>query len=293
MNTIRFEHHTSDMYINELCPFKIKYMKDCTHIVANWHRNLELIYIVGGSASLRRGSELCTVNKGDALVISPETVHSIYSDKGVDFWFVIADEGFLSENGLFAEKNRFSMHRCDNETKEAIKAVILAYEDMQTNNSQTSVAKIRNAVLSLMIDVFEKYTEVLEVKKENRITGEGYVKKAMQYIGENCGRHITVEEIALKLGITKYYLSREFKKQTGETVISYIGLVRCKRAEQLIMQGHTVTEAALESGFESGSYFSQLYKKIKGIPPSEIKNMPAYHKSTSRSTFDDENDPVS
>ena len=74
--------------------------------------------------------------------------------------------------------------------------------------------------------------------------------------------------IAAMCGITKYHLAREFKRITGQTVLTYLNALRCKKAQLLLSEGKTVTEAAFESGFESLSYFSRTYKRIMGAPPS-------------------------
>ena len=93
----------------------------------------------------------------------------------------------------------------------------------------------------------------------------------MVHINENYTNPIGLEKISEIMGINKSYLSREFKKYTGQTVHTYINLVRCKKAEQCISDGMTVTEAAMECGFETLSYFSRTYKKLMNASPSEIK----------------------
>ena len=98
---------------------------------------------------------------------------------------------------------------------------------------------------------------------------DAYVRKAIVFISENYDRQLTADEIASSLGITKYHLVREFRKYTGETVISHLNKVRCTKARQMILGGYTVTQAAMECGFESVSYFSQKFKKIMGISPRE------------------------
>jgi len=71
--------------------------------------------------------------------------------------------------------------------------------------------------------------------------------------------------------ITKYHLIREFKRYTGQTICTYVNILKCKRAEAFLVQGLTVTETATECGFDNVSYFSQVYKKIMGISPKKVK----------------------
>ena len=99
-----------------------------------------------------------------------------------------------------------------------------------------------------------------------------YIKKVLEYIAEHYTEPLTLEDVADVCGITKYHLAREFKRFTGLTVITYVNILRCKRAEVCLAEGKTVTEAAVESGFDSISYFSRTYKKLMGVTPSEKKH---------------------
>ena len=93
------------------------------------------------------------------------------------------------------------------------------------------------------------------------------------YINENYTNALSLEHIAEVIGINKSYLSREFKKYAGHTVHTYINMLRCKKAEQCISEGMTVTEAAMECGFENISYFSRTYKNIMKGKASDIKHI--------------------
>ena len=99
-----------------------------------------------------------------------------------------------------------------------------------------------------------------------------YVKSVIEYINANYSREVNLDELASLCGITKFHLAREFRKITGQTILTYTNILRCKKASVLIAEGKTVTEAALDCGFDSLSYFSRTYKKIMGNPPSKKDN---------------------
>ena len=71
------------------------------------------------------------------------------------------------------------------------------------------------------------------------------------------------------MGISKYYLSREFKSFTGRTIFDTINTFRCADAKHLISKGATVSEAAAACGLENLSYFSRTFKKYVGKLPSQ------------------------
>ena len=94
------------------------------------------------------------------------------------------------------------------------------------------------------------------------------IKELIRYIRENLDKDLNLDIIAGQIGISKFYLSREFKKQTGQTLVSHINETRCKEAKRLIESGMSISAAALSCGFENLSYFSRIYKRMIGKLPS-------------------------
>ena len=94
----------------------------------------------------------------------------------------------------------------------------------------------------------------------------------MKYINSRLTEHVSVDDIADHISISKYHFCREFKKETGYTVVGYINLMRCLKAKKLLASGeYTVSEAARECGFENLSYFSKTFKTVTGTLPAAHK----------------------
>ena len=49
-----------------------------------------------------------------------------------------------------------------------------------------------------------------------------YVRQALQYIGDNYARDISLDTVAEQIGISPFYLSRLFKAERGETFVEYL-----------------------------------------------------------------------
>lgn len=100
-----------------------------------------------------------------------------------------------------------------------------------------------------------------------------YVVQAQHYIAEHYGEaEISVASIADSLGISKGYLSHEFKKATGNTVNNYLTAYRIQIAKQLLRDYRSrVYEVAEQVGYRDITYFSATFKKIAGVTPSEYQ----------------------
>jgi len=94
----------------------------------------------------------------------------------------------------------------------------------------------------------------------------------IEYFEKNLASKISLEDVALSVGISPSGLIQHFNRYTGTTPIRYLNLMRVKRAEQLLCSSDgTLYDIAAECGFENPFYFSNVFKKEKGISPREYR----------------------
>ncbi len=79
-----------------------------------------------------------------------------------------------------------------------------------------------------------------------------------------------VPELAENLFFSVSKLSRKMKSLTGTTPADYIRNMRLQKAVDLLKEGWNVAEAGWEVGFEDPVYFSKVFKKRFGYPPSHV-----------------------
>lgn len=83
---------------------------------------------------------------------------------------------------------------------------------------------------------------------------------------------LSMQELADKVGISKYYMLHTFKKVTGITVGAYIKMLKMISIKMLLL--HTdkrITDIAGECGFDDPSYFAEFFVKEEGLSPSEYR----------------------
>ena len=236
--------------------------------VLNWHTNIELLYCTDGEGTVICENTKYTFEKGDIFVVNANELHDIISDSEVTYFCLILDKDFCAENGIDTEYLHFTAKIRDEELNRLYEDVAEAYNYFGVCRA----TKIRCAVLSLLIKLRTDYTESSIGKLQDKNPGTERIKRAMVYIRQNLSKAFTLEEIADYVGISKFYLTREFKRITGQSVFEYINIIRCKEATRLISEGQTVSAAARSCGFENMSYFSRTYKKCIGSAPSKSRN---------------------
>lgn len=101
---------------------------------------------------------------------------------------------------------------------------------------------------------------------------EGTLAYVLQYIHTHFAEHITLDELAALEHISKSYLSRQFKQQTGMTVVAYINQLRIETAKRLLTGSDmSVNEIAYQIGFESPKYFYRTFKKLTDESPASFR----------------------
>lgn len=97
---------------------------------------------------------------------------------------------------------------------------------------------------------------------------EALVQNIKGYILEHLTDNISVEEIALNLNISYYYMCHFFKSRTGISTNTFRNQKRIEKAlRQLINTDKKITDVATECGFENVSYFTEIFNKLVGMTP--------------------------
>jgi len=266
-----YEHHLK-LRMDRLCPFKLLNGKQGGAGVANFHDNIEVFFVKGGRGIIQCGPDELVCSEGDTVVISSGEIHRVCSIENFKYVGIIIDDGFCRDNGIEMRNFRFLPHFCDGETASLICSAADAIAEYRNYEEPLKAARVRSAVLSLIINLVSNHCIAEQRESNSSEISKSHVKRALSYLDANFKEHISLDSLAAQVGITKYHLVRLFKIHTGETVTDHLNTKRCNEAKRYLERGMTVTEAAIECGFESVSYFSRVYKRVMGASPSVIKN---------------------
>lgn len=94
------------------------------------------------------------------------------------------------------------------------------------------------------------------------------------YLSKNCEQNITLDELAQRFYLSKYYLCRSFKEVTNYTITEYINIHRIQKAKHLLeSSGLSINEIALKLGYDSSTYFERMFKNYMKIPPLRYRKL--------------------
>lgn len=127
----------------------------------------------------------------------------------------------------------------------------------------------------------ERLAQLLSLLMENswhpgaqrhRSEGKQPLLEVKMFLDQHFHKKITLDELAERFYIDKFYLTRLFREQYGSSVINYLLYVRISRAKELLrFTGLSVEEVGAKCGMPDANYFSRAFRKIEGMSPSEFR----------------------
>ncbi len=258
-------------------PFQYYYI-DNTHphyvMPLHWHGEFELIRVISGRFELFLDNKNITLHSGDCAIIDCTTLHRGTPANAV-YECVVFSLSMLykKSNDIIRKYIRPIAHR-----NVGVSAVPTSRITEQINAVFT-VAKAQTPLYELKLHslLFEffllLYEDSLIINQQHSHSKQmEIISELLHWIDKNYTDTITLYDLSRLSGLNQKYLCRFFKEYTGKTPIDYINYLRIEAAcHEMQHSGLSVTDAALESGFNSISYFTKAFKKYKGITPREYK----------------------
>lgn len=97
------------------------------------------------------------------------------------------------------------------------------------------------------------------------------VQKAVCLIRENYMKTLTLESVSESVGVSKNYLCRLFKEETGVNFVDYLNKVRVDKAKEMIMNtDKSIKEVAYLVGMDY-AYFCKVFRNLTGKRPSDLR----------------------
>ena len=104
------------------------------------------------------------------------------------------------------------------------------------------------------------------------------IGQALKIIHETPEHHWSLEELAVKVGMSRTSFAQQFKRLVGNTPMEYLTEWRMSLAySKLQLSKDSILAIALDIGYQSEAAFSRAFKKMIGQSPKEIRK--AYHAS--------------
>lgn len=247
----------------------------------HWHRELEILYILNGHATVNMDGERFELNPLDAIVMDYAKIHEvlyalpqtmgicIHVTRQLMRRYLSDVEAFgivCAEKRMTEEQKPFYTEFC-----EYLKALTVLYVDQKQTYQLRSTALILN-ILACLTEHFRVPTA-----KSAPFAKPGNMERLEQicdFVEHHYAEEITLQEAADELGLNKEYFCRFFRQNTGTSFIRYVNQVRIDHIYQdLLYTDGSVQEIMERHGFFNQKLFYRMFKERYECTPRELKRM--------------------
>lgn len=241
--------------LEDLTPNVLYYVhKSCGpgwYLAENRLRVCDLTFVLEGQALYRVDGVAYTIRKGDAVFVHSGSLREAGNADMVcaAFNFLYTSTDALSLPPVIHWQNNGALHD-----------LLRQYQKEYSLHDICWESKCRAL-----------FTEILceSVRCTRPALRSPLIRQMEEYILEHLTEPIAVADIAQAVGRHPNYCGSLFRKERGCTIVEYIHRLRLEQAVALMQEGCLpMGEIALQSGYLDIYYFSRMFKRYKGVPPS-------------------------
>lgn len=248
----------------EFCNVKFQFAKSATITEREIHDYHELLFYIDGEADFRTEKFNKALTAG-TLIFIPKGKYHLFTPKAPEKFTRLKTsfrDGDITEklpNDLFEEiKISEKLDITDS-------SLLLKATELLKNETEANALYLYGAFLTV-ISSFSKTNCSAPERKISTVVSE-----ALEFIGNNLEKELSITNISRALGVSSSLLSHEFKREIGITPHSYITQKRLMLAKNLLSQGSKPTDVFLICGYRDYSSFYKAYTKAFNKRPKDFE----------------------
>lgn len=96
----------------------------------------------------------------------------------------------------------------------------------------------------------------------------------LNYIDTNWCNKLSINDLENRFYYNRYYIMKLFKREIGVTIFDYVNNFKIyKSINEIAISNNSMITIAINCGFNSLEYFSETFKNIVGVSPSNYKKI--------------------
>jgi len=254
------------------------------------HSFFELTFIIQGSGQHILNESIINYKEGDVFFLTPKDEHEFVIDAPTKFGILKFTEQIFLEKANTINNKRWQKYIesvifyqniipddimvCDKDRKQLFTLFELLKNEI-ANNSHYSRDIITELFGALLIIIARNLKSSLKSIPKPIISEKEKIDNILSYVRKHIldKERIKIKAIASEFYMSPHYVSVFIKKHAGISIQQYVIQYKLKMAERLLKQTNlSISEIAYKTGFSDSSHFNRIFKKYKGMNPSEFQN---------------------
>lgn len=249
----------------------------------HWHEHLEWMYIRSGSFRVQVGPLFEDVSEGDVVFVNSKRIHAAFPlEKQTELTAIVFNEAVIRNSALDNTQIKYILPIINDEinvpsifksgdavTSSIVNSLLRLIEEYALKQEGYELF-VKAELLQSLGHVY-RCAEKRDSKKRNK-PETGAIIPLIRHLTEHFDEPLTLEEAAQMCSLSPNYFCCLFKKTTGKTLIEYINMLRIHEADRLLREtDYRVNEVAYRVGFSNLTYFGRVFKKLKSVSPSDLR----------------------
>ncbi len=248
---------------------------------SHWHDDIELIYVLSGAMTYNVNGKIIEIESGNGIFVNSRQLHFGYSEtkEECDFICILLhpmllctsqsiDRSFVAPVISDSSVPYILLNKNIGWHKEALGCVRRIYE---CRDEQAAPLHIQREFYSL----WALFCENLERKERSEAESSSHLlilKEMLTFIQQNYSERTELSDIARSGNVSKSTCLTIFKKYLNDTPTNHLINYRLKKAAVLLAETNMpVSEIALAVGFQSISYFTEVFGRNYGQTPRKYR----------------------
>jgi AraC family transcriptional regulator len=257
--------------------FSIRHTRCSGEFEPHSHSSFTATAILAGRLRATIGAESFDLSPGEVALTNANQIHSA-SAEAVEFVSVAINPILISEMVIETGLARASAEITFRASVALDEAIIGLSRQMKKEMAALDPgheamldAMARQMVIHLLRHHFTvRQSERIELSRAGPV--DRRLRRAIEFMHDNYGRELALEEIASAAYLSEYHFARLFKQITGLTPHSYLANIRLERARKLLTETLLpINQIAVMVGYQSQSHFTKIFKAVTGITPGAFR----------------------
>ncbi|MDD6057748.1 MAG: AraC family transcriptional regulator [Clostridiales bacterium] len=251
----------------------------------HWHRELEILYILNGHATITMDGERHELNALDLIVMDFSKIHEVIYALPQTMGVCIHISRSLLRRYL-PDTELLGIHchskLLSEEKQEAYDRLCASLKDLTVlyvNQKATYELRSTALILGILAELAEHFAEPLT--KASVDAGVGNMERLEQicdYVEHHYKEEISLKAAADELGLSREYFCRFFKQNTGTSFLRYVNQVRLDHIyQELLYTDESVQNIMERHGFYNQKLFYRMFRERYGCTPTEMRRMTRNH----------------
>ncbi|MBO0436671.1 helix-turn-helix transcriptional regulator [Vagococcus fluvialis] len=249
------------------------YIRQSKFSEEEWHSSLhshyftEILIVLNGEGGFVVGNHELSIKKNDVIIVNPYIEHTETSSSKLPLWYVVIGINNIRFEKENEEINDFFIFR--DFSIELVALLKLSINELNRLDWGHEAALVRLAEMIVITIYRNQKFRLLPVFNKSVSKDSVMIK---EFLNNNFKIPLTLELIAEKVHLDKYYIIHTFKQNFDTTPMNYIMSKKIENAKSLLENtDYQVSVIAEINGFASQSYFNQAFKKKLGLSPLEYR----------------------